>query len=162
MSAQRLPPRSDTPGPSLDPNRPLFDLLAIAVACLLGSAIAGVWLISMNYVALRRRGAAWALRLAVVPVLAYAAIHAFGYAVNAHGAALAIAALIYFAILPAAVYLVGDWMQGAAIRARAAAGLPARPLWQAVMVALAFVVLAAALPLILMLMFVVVGLVEAM
>ncbi|MEH6422040.1 hypothetical protein, partial [Pseudomonas sp. CGJS7] len=149
MGAQRLPPRPDTPRPSLDPKRPLFDLSAIAVACLIGSMIAGVWLISMNYVALRRLGAAWAMRLVVVPPLAYAAIHSFGYAVNAHGAALAIAALIYFAILPAAAYLIGDWMQGAAIRARAAAGLPARPLWQAAMVALAFVVLAAALPLIL-------------
>ncbi|MGO1073421.1 hypothetical protein [Lysobacter sp. CA199] len=162
MSAPELSPSSVARGEaSPDPGRPLFGLIAIAVVSILGSVLAAIWLMSMNYAALRQHGAAWVLRLVVVPVVAFAAIHAFGYAVNSQGASRVTVVLTYLVILPAAAYLFADWAQGGAIRARAAAGLPARPLWQAVLVALAFVALAFVFPLILLLMFTVVGLVEA-
>jgi hypothetical protein len=69
--------------------------------------------------------------------------------------------LSYLVLLPAAAYLFADWAQGGAIRAQAAAGVPARPLWHAVLVALAFVLFAVMFPLILMLTFTVIGLVES-
>ncbi|ALN93856.1 hypothetical protein [Lysobacter gummosus] len=142
-------------------NRPLFGLIAIAVASVIGSVLAGVWLMSMNYVALGRRGTAWVLRLVIVPVLAFAAISALGYVFNAQGAQRITVVLSYLVLLPAAACLFADWAQGGAIRAQAAAGVPARSLWHAVLVALAFVLFAVMFPLILMLTFTVIGLVES-
>lgn len=144
-----------------DPLRPLFGLGTIALASLLGSVLAGVWLVSMNYVALGQRGLAWLLRLLALPLLALAAISAIGYVVNSQGVARVTVVLSYLVLLPAAVYLMADWAQGAAIRAHAAAGVPARSWRWALLVALAFLMLATVLPLIVMLMFTVVGLAES-
>ena len=161
MNAQPRSPRPAMPDTSLDPKRPLFGLPAIAAASVIGSALVGVWLISMNYAAQGRYGAAWVLRLVAVPMLALAALEGFRFAVNANAADLVTVVLAILVILPALMYLFADWAHGRAIRARAAAGLPPRPWWLALLVAMAFVLLAVAFPLILMLMFTVVGLVEA-
>lgn len=157
-----LPPAATGPdGRAPAADRPLFGLLSIAAASLIGSVLAGVWLISMNYAAQRRYRMAWLLRLVAVPALAYAAIGSFGWIVNANGKDRIVVVLFVAVILPALVYLLADAAHGRAIRARAQAGLPARPWWLALLVAMAFVLLAFAFPLILMLIFTVVGLIEA-
>ncbi|KRB11480.1 hypothetical protein [Lysobacter sp. Root690] len=144
-----------------DSGPPLFGLASIAVASIVGSALAGVWLISMNYAAQGRYATAWLLRLVAVPMFALAALEGFRFAVNANSNDRITVALAVVVIVPAIMYLLADWAHGRAIRARAAAGLAARPWWLALLVAMAFMLLAIAFPLILMLMFTVVGLVEA-
>lgn len=127
-------PRAAVEDPPGAADAPLFRISAIGLATVLGSVLAGGWLIAMNYAALGRpaqaRKARWFSLLALIAVLALS--------------------MLVPEQVPSAVFVVvqvlgtvhlARALQGEAIAARAASGRPMRSNWLAAGISLVFLVL---------------------
>ncbi|KRB11479.1 hypothetical protein [Lysobacter sp. Root690] len=117
---------------------PLFRINAIGLATVLGSVLAGGWLIAMNYAALGRP--AQALKAKVLSVLSLFALMALSMVLPEQVPRVAVIVPQVFGL----IYLARS-LQGKAIAERIAAGRPMRSNWLAAGIALLFLVIVLAL-----------------
>lgn len=126
-------PRASVEDPPGEADAPLFRISGIGLATVLGSVLAGGWLIAMNYTALGRP--AQARKAKLFSVLAIIALMVLSLLLPVQVPA---AAFVVVQVL-GTVHLARS-LQGEAIAARAASGRPMRSNWLAAGISLVFLV----------------------
>lgn len=127
-------PRAAVEDPPGGADAPLFRISAIGLATVLGSVLAGGWLIAMNYAALGRpaqaRKARWFSLLTLIVVMVLAEV-----------LPVQVPAALFVVVQVLGTVHLARSLQGEAIAARAASGRPMRSNWLAVGISLVFLVL---------------------